>query len=150
MFKKEIETYGTVTLEENENGRTCSITSVNVINMKNFGPILGFDKDQVIKANTKIKSGKTVNINNDLKYIEVKCSLVDSQRNIDTNGKRSDVILTLPITSTNTLKGSVQHYFYIESKIPINKGFCNILNFNVIGNNNKTQFGSILLELYIM
>ena len=43
MLKKEIEGYGTVTLED------------NVINLKNFGPILGFNKDQVIRANTKTK-----------------------------------------------------------------------------------------------
>ena len=75
-----------------------------------------------------------------MKYIDVKCSLVDRQNNIDTDGKRSDVILSLPITSTNTLKGSVQHYFDIESKIPINKGVYNLLNFSVLGNNNKNQF----------
>ena len=125
MLKKEIESYGTVTLESNDYDGTCSINSDNAFNFKNLGPLLGFDKDQTIRANTKTKSGKTVNINNGLKYIDVKCSLVDRQNNIDTDGKRSDVILSLPITSTNILKGSVQHYFDIESKIPINKAVYN-------------------------
>ena len=150
MLKKEIESYGTVILESNNYDGTSFITSDNALNFKNIGPLLRFDKDQTIWANTKTKSGKTVNINNGLKYIDVKCSLVDRQNNIDTDGKRSDVILSLPITSTNILKGSVQHYFDIESKIPINKGVYNLLSFSVLGNNNKTQFGSILLELYIM
>ena len=150
MLKKEIEGYGTVTLESNDYDGTCSITSDNAINLKNVGPILGFNKDQTISANTKTKSGNSVNINNGLEYIEIKCDMVERQNNIDTNGKRSDVILTLPITTSQSLKGSVQHYFDIESKIPINKGVYNKLNFNVVGNDNKTQFGSILLELYIL
>ena len=106
MLKKEIELYGTVTLEANKYDGTCSITSDNTINMKNLGSILVFDKNQVIRANTKT-SKKEVNINNGLEYIEVSCSLVKMQENIDLNGKKSDVILTLPITSTQILNGSV-------------------------------------------
>ena len=40
-------------LEANKYDGTCSTTSDNTINMKNLGPILGFNKDQVISANTK-------------------------------------------------------------------------------------------------
>ena len=44
MLKKEIESYGNVTLEANKYNGTCSIT---------LGPILGFYKNQVINPNTK-------------------------------------------------------------------------------------------------
>ena len=145
MLKKEIEGYGTVTLEANEYDGTYSITSDNVINVKNFGPILGFNKDQVIRANTKTKSGGPVNIKNGLEYIEVPCNLVRMSDNINTNGKRSDIMSTLPITTTQTLKGSVQHYFDIESRVPIFNGVVNRIEFNVTKN-----VGNVLLELYIM
>ena len=49
-LKKEIESYRTVTLEANRYDATCSITSGNTINFKNLGPILGFNKDQVISV----------------------------------------------------------------------------------------------------
>ena len=112
MLKKEIESYGSnVTLEANTYDGTCSITSDNTINLKKLGPILGFNKNQVINANTKTTSGKEVDINNGLEYIEITCSLVNMSENVNSNGKKSDVILTLPITSTQTLNGSVQHYF---------------------------------------
>ena len=62
MLKKEIESYGNVTLVANEYDGTCSIASNNAINMKTIGPILGFIKNQVINANTKT-SGNPVNIN---------------------------------------------------------------------------------------
>ena len=144
MLKKEIESYGTVTLEANKCDGTCSITSDNTMNLKNLGPILGFNKDQVINANTKTTSGK-VDINNGLEYIEMSCSLVNMSENINSNGKKSDVILTLPITSTQTLNGSVQHYVDIESKVHIDKGVINKINFNVSEN-----VGKVLLDLYIM
>ena len=87
---------------------TCSITSDNAINMKTIGPILGFNKDQAINANTKTKSGNSVNINNGLQHINVTCSLVKMIDNINTNGKRSDVIAVLPITTTQSFNSDCQ------------------------------------------
>ena len=145
MLKKEIESYGNVKLEASKYDRTCSIASDNTINLKNLGSILGFDKNQVINANTKTRSKKEVNVNNGLEYIEISCSLVKMQENINSNGKKSDVILTLPITNIQTLKGSVQHYFDIESRVQIDKGVINKINFNVTKN-----VGKVLLDLYII
>ena len=65
--------------------------------------------------------------------------------NINTNSKRSDIMSILPITTTQTLKGSVQHYFDIESRVPIFNGVVNRIEFNVTKN-----VGNVLLELYIM
>ena len=146
MLKKEIESYGAgVTSEANKYDGTCSITSDNTINFKNLGPILGFDKNQIINANTKTTSGKEVDINNGLEYIELSCSLVNKSENVNSDGKKSDVIITLPVTSTQTLKGSVQHYFDIESRMPIDKGVINKIDFKVTKN-----VGKVLLDLYIM
>ena len=145
MLKKEIESYGTVTLEANKYYGTCNITSDNTINLKNLGPILGFDKNQVINTNTKTVSGKQVNINNGLEYIEVSRSLVNMSENINSDGQKSDVIITLPITSTQTLKGSVQHYTDIESRVQIDNGVINKVNFKV-----SKYVGKVLLDLYIV
>ena len=86
MLKKEIESYGNVTLEANKLNGKCIITSDNVINLKNIGPLLGFNKDQSINANTKTTSGKQVDINIDLEYIDVSCSMVKISENINSNG----------------------------------------------------------------
>ena len=107
MLKKEIESYGNVTLEANKHNGTCSITSDNTINMKNLEPLLGFNNNQNINTNTKTTSGKQVDINNGLEYIEISCSLVNMSENIDSNGKKSNVMVTLLIISTQTLKSSV-------------------------------------------
>ena len=107
MLEKEIESYGNVTLEANKHNGTCSITSDNTINMKNLEPLLGFNNNQNINTNTKTTSGKQVDINNGLEYIEISCSLVNMSENIDSNGKKSNVMVTLLIISTQTLKSSV-------------------------------------------
>ena len=100
MLKKEIESYGNVNLEANDYDGTCSITTDDTINLKKLGPILGFNKDQVINTNTKTTSGKEVDINHGLEYTEMSCSQVNMSENINSNGKKSDVVITLPITST--------------------------------------------------
>ena len=69
--------------------------------------------------------------------------------NIDNNGKHSGAILTLPITTKDSLKGLVSHYTDIESKIPMNMGVYNKLCFDVRTNNNKTHFVSTLMELFM-
>ena len=84
-----------MTLEANRYDETCSITSDNTINFKNLGPILGFNKNQVISANMKTINKKEVNINNGLEFIEISCSLVNMSENINSNGKKSSVIMSL-------------------------------------------------------
>ena len=71
MLRKDIESYGNVTLEANKHNGTCSITSDNTINLKNLGLILGFNKDQVINTNMKTTSKNEVDVNNGLEYIEI-------------------------------------------------------------------------------
>ena len=70
---------------------------------------------------------------------------------INTNGKRSDVIVVLLITTTQSLKGSVQHFFDIESRVPIDTGVVSKINFNVKDQDGNTiSIGKLLLDLYIM
>ena len=59
------------------------------------------------------------------------------------------MITSLPITTNQTLKGTVSHFDNIDSRASINKGQYNSLNFNVLANNDVELIGSILLELYI-
>ena len=56
ILKKEIDSYGTVSLEASQYDVTCSITSDNVMNLQNFGPIISFEQNKTISANTKTKS----------------------------------------------------------------------------------------------
>ena len=69
-----------------------------------------------------------------MEFIEVSCNLVKMSNNINTNGKRCDIMSILPITTTQTLKGSVQNYFDIESRVPMFNSDITRIEFNVTKN----------------
>ena len=150
LIKKKFESLnGNLSITANLHNNTCTITADANLQLKRFEELIGFDNNRTINSGSS-KISKTIDINSKLRYIKINCDAVDRTSNIDNNGKRSAAILTLPITTKDSLKGSVSHYTDIESKIPINKGVYNKLCFDAIKNNNKTHFGSTLMELYIM
>ena len=53
------------------------------------------------------------------------------------------MITSLPIATNQTLKGSITHFNNIDSRVSINKGQYNAIEFSV------KSIGKILLELYI-
>ena len=147
LMKKKLELLsGNIKVIKNVHNNTYTITTDSNLQLKRFGELIGFDNNTTINANTT-KSGKNIDINSKLRYIKNSCDAVDRTCNNDNTGKRSPAILTLPITTKESLKGSVTHFTDIESKIPINKGVYNKLCFDVITNNNKTHHGSTLMEL---
>ena len=82
-----------------------------------------------------------------MKLIKIHCNVIDCSNNIY-NGNKSDVLVSLPITSTNTLKGQIQEYFDIGI-IPINKNTINQIIFSVSDHDNiLINVGKILLEFY--
>ena len=83
-------------------------------------------------------------IGHGLPHIKVHCHIIDTSNNIF-NGSKADVLPSLPITTTQSLKVSVQHIFDIESKLLIQKK-TNIIN----QDNIATDVGKILMEFYIM
>ena len=71
--------------------------------------------------------------------------------NINTNGEISVVIAVLPITTTQSLKGSVKHFFDIESRVLVDNRFINNIDVNVKDQDGNTiSVGKVLLDLYIM
>ena len=68
--------------------------------------------------------------------------MINRHHNIHTHGKRSAVISSLPITTTQPLRGSTTQFTDIEGRIPINKGSYNQITFNLHGN--KTTSCSLM------
>ena len=92
-----------------------------------------------------------VDINQGFRHVNVSCNVVDKSKNIDQNGKYSDVIASIPIPTDKSLKGTLSHYNNIDSKVSINRGTYNFLEFNVRSNvvGDDRIVGDTLLELYI-
>ena len=119
------------------------------VDLSKFGELLGFREDTHIEANDILTNPNKVEINLGLRYNTISCDLVSSDNNIDSDGGRSTVISSLPITTTQSLKSTVSHYTDIESRVPIDKGSYDRIVFSVEGNNGAKNIGSILLEVYI-
>ena len=112
--------------------------------------LLGYTSNNAHAPNTVIKSENKTNINLGLKYIKVHCNIVDGNNNINEKGERDDTIVSLPITTTQSLFGTVQEFVDIESRVHIDNGKYNKLHFTVTDqDNNPINVGSILIEMYI-
>ena len=147
-IKDYIENIGNMKLQEIKSTGKCKLRSDKKTNLKTLGPILGFSSNKVIPANTWVTSENVVNINNNLEFVNISCNLIDKSRNFN-NGKRSDVLLQIPIPSNQTLKGSVSQYSLEEKNgVSLNNGVYNEIEFKVEGNNNS-YIGNILFEFCI-
>ena len=112
--------------------------------------LLGYTSNGVHAINTVIKSENKTNINLGLKYIKVHCNIVDGNNNINEKGERDNTIVSLPITTTQPLFGTVQEFFDIESRVRVDNGKYHKLHFAVTDqDNDPINVGSILIEMYI-
>ena len=149
MIRSELEEANIVVTEQHETG-LCKVEVDETTNLKFIGELLGFAKDTELKTGTTTSSN-TVDINRKFRHIIVSSNIVDKSKNIDQNGKRSDVITNIPIPTDRSLKGTSSHYNDINKKVSIDRGTYSFLEFNVKSNvvGNDRIVGDILLELYI-
>ena len=138
-----------IQLEPKRYDNTCKIHSPSQINLLNVGYFLGFPVNTITQANTWTNSPSNVDVNLGLRYVTVGCNCVDTDRNFDSNGKRSKVIATIPVTSEQSLNESVTFYNNIHSSVSILNGDHNVFEFDVNMNiGNKVDL-SVMFELYL-
>ena len=148
LIKTEFENVGDIELEKVDYSGKCKIQSDKELNLQTFAPILGFPVNKVISPNTWVESDNEVNINNNLDYVSISCNMIDKSQNF-VNGKRSDILIQIPITTHQNLKGSVSRIYPPEGKgIKLSNGIYNEIKFKVEGNN-SAYIGKVLLEMTI-
>ena len=138
-----------IQLERNKHDNTCKIRSTKQLNLLNFGPLLGFPVNKVIQPNTWTNSPSHVDVNLGLKYVTVACNCVDTDRNFDSNGRRSKVIATVPVTSKQSLNSSVTYYDNIRSEVSMLNGDHNMFEFDVNTNIGNKVGLTIMFEVYV-
>ena len=79
LIKKQMESYGAITIQANKYNSTCTLTTDHIINLKNFDPVLEFDSNKTISANTATKSDNPVDTNNRLNFIKISCNLMKTE-----------------------------------------------------------------------
>ena len=138
-----------IQLERNRYDNTCKIRSSRQLNLFNFGSLLGFPVNTIIQANTWTNSPSNVDVNLGLRYVTVSCNCVDTDRNFDSNGRRSKIIATDLVTSEQSLNSSVTFYDNIHSEVSALNGDHNMFEFDVNTNiGNKVGF-NIMFEVYV-
>ena len=146
-IEAKLEKEGVTVVRECITGK-CIVSVDGVTYFKTLSVLLGLNNYANMAAGTTITSPNMVDINRDLKNLDIKCNIVDKSSNVDNDGQYSDVIASLPIPTDKTLKGSLTHYSDIGSRVKINKGIYSSLEFKVSSNIDR-YVGDILLELYI-
>ena len=127
----------------------CKVSVDDQTYFKAVGVLLGLKNFYNMDAGATMTSPNTVDINRGLRSLDIKCNIVDKSNNIDNKGEYSDVIASIPIPADKTLKGTLSHYSDINSRVKINRGTYNFLEFKVSSNIDR-YVGDILLELYIV
>lgn len=113
-----------------------------------LGALLGFGEERVLEKDVATMSDGVVNINSDLRYIQIFCDIVDRYKNVDELGFNSRVIASIPIPDER-LKGTAKTYPNIDSRVMLSNGDYREIEFKVRGNNGREEIGDVLLELYI-
>ena len=138
-----------IQLERNRYNNTCKIRSAKQLNLLNFGPLLGFPVNKAIQLNTWTNSPSNVDVNLGLRYVTVECNCVDTNRNFDSNGTRSKVIATVPVTSEQSLNSSITFYDTIRSKVSVLNRDHNMFEFDVDTNIGNKVGLTIMFEVYV-
>ena len=137
-----------ITLAKERVTGKCVISANDATSFKALGILLGLNSNTDMDAGADLTSHNKVDVNRGFKSLDIKCNIVDKQKNIDSNGGYSDIIASLPIPTDRTLKGSLSHYSDINSKVKINRGTYNFLEFEALSNVDRYA-GNVLLEIYI-
>ena len=137
-----------VSLKKNRHNNTCRIHCEKYsLNLGSFGLLLGFKKDTVIQRTVYKDSGE-VNVNMGLTFVSIGCDIVNPSKNFDTNGERSKIIATFPITTEEPLFNYVSFYKDVNFEAPVINRTHNFLKFFVDTNIEETVEMNILIECY--
>ena len=143
----ELEKKGVTVVKQRVTGK-CIVSVDDITYFKAVGVLLGLENFSNMDAGTTMTSPNMVDINRGLRSLDISRNIVDKSSNINNDGQYSNVIASVPIPTNKTLKGSLSHYSDIGSRVKINRGTYNCLEFKVSSNINR-YVGDILLELYI-
>ena len=99
-------------LHMNTYNNTCTIKNKNTatVDLKKLGVLLGFPENHEVTAGASAASPKPVDVNHGLKYLTVTCDLIDPSKNIDLEGKQSNILAFLPITPGTRLNSNCYVY----------------------------------------
>ncbi len=130
-----------IALKYNAHDNTWKIYSDKAFSLKKFGVLLGFPASYTVTPKVWRTSLNAVDINLGLKYITLDCNSVNSAKNFNRQGKRSQTLFTFPILPNQNLSSAVSYFSNIGSTSPINNGIFNSLTFTISSNIGDDNIG---------
>ena len=136
-------------LQMNTYNNTCTIENKNTVtvDLKKFGKLLGFPENHEVAAGTSDASPKPVDVNHGLKYLTVTCDLIDPSKNIDLEGKQSNILAFLPITPGTRLNSNCYVYERDDAWRAAKNAIVAEMEFTVTSNISEKVDADILLDL---
>ena len=136
-------------LQMNTYNNTCTIENKNAVSvdLKKFGKLLGFPENHEVAAGTSVASPKPVDVNHGLKYLTVTCNLIDPSKNIDLEGKQSNILAFLPITPGTRLNSNCYVYERDDAWRAAKNAIVAEMEFTVTSNISEKVDADILLDL---
>ncbi len=122
-----------IALKFNGHNNTCKIYSDKILNLTNFGLLLGFSLLSTVSPKVWQTSPNTVDIN-----LGLRCDSINSAKNFGRQGRRSQTLFTFPVLPNQNLSSAVLYFSNIGSTTPMNNGLFNSFTFtidsNIVGN----------------
>ena len=120
-----------VILTKNKHNNTCRIYhGTHDIFLGTFGTLLGFQDYTAVPGGVYKDSGR-VNINRWLQYVTIGCDAVNTFKNFDRYGLRSNIIATFPVTTEQSLNNTVTYHKDVNFEAALNNGTLNAFTFYV-------------------
>ena len=130
-----------IALKYNAHDNTCKMYSDKTLNLKKFGPLLGFPLSYTVTPKVWQTSLNAVDINLGLKYVTLGFNSINSARNFNRQGKRSQTLFTFPILPNQNLSSTVSYFINIGSTTPISNGIFGSFTFTIDSNIDDDDIG---------
>ena len=136
-------------LQINTYDNTCTVENKNTeeVDLKKLGLLLGFPENHKVAGKATELSPKPVDVNHGLRYLIVTCDLIDSSKNIDLDGKESNILAFLPITHGTRLNSNCYVYERDNAWRAAKNAIVTEMEFNVTSNISEKVDVNILLDL---
>ncbi len=133
-----------IVLKFNAHDNTCKIYSDKTLNLKKFGLLLGFSLSYTVLPKVWKTSLNAVDINLGLRYVTLNCDSINSAKNFDRQGRRSQTLFTFPVLPNQNLSSAVLYFSNIGSTTPMNNGLFNSLTFTIDSNTDDHDVGVVI------
>ena len=124
-----------------------TLKNTEEVDLKKLGVLLGFPENHKVAGNATELSPKPVDVNHGLRYLIVTCDLIDSSKNIDLDGKESNILAFLPITPGTRLNSNCYVYERDNAWRAAKNAIVTEMEFNVTSNISEKVDVNILLDL---